>query len=656
MFISDQFELIELLGKGGGGAVYKAKQKLQDRFVAVKVLNESFRNDESKLRRFQREAKTTSSLDHPHIVKVFAFGLDAEEHPYFAMEYLEGKTLAELFSEEEKLSDQQFAEIFAQVCSALEYAHKRGVIHRDLKPENIMVSTGTAGQYEVKLLDFGIASQPENASGNTTTIVDPAKLIGSPLFMSPEQCQGQKPDERSDIYSLGCIMYQSISGAPPFSGSNPHEVILKHLYEKPVPFNQRDKKISPSVERMILRCLDKNPANRMQSIREISKELPAALQSYSGRSNKWRWNSNELKIAVSVISLIAVAALAVVISDSLKGKQAGNPQTTNVERKPDFMAINTVLRKAEILDSDGRNQASIPVYREAISMAKQFEYPADSPQGKKLARIEYRCLRGIIKARMYSEDSVGPESLKDWEECYYAALRSYEHGSKTIAEAEVRTAFAYMLNSPKPEQLQHIEKLCRKAMKTLEIEMAASASAKLFNMRSDHISKTSYADANVIIGHFRALRGEPKIGAAIISEFLDFRERIDERSLIGRIWLCQALNQAKLKMEESGAIEQVFRELNANSKLHPNVQLMIIDTLFDYYLNSGQWLQCIKVADVAIPILQEAKADPSQIARCLHYKSLAAARLKHPEDSAKWLKESQEEQAKSKPDLQRFKR
>lgn len=647
MFICDQFEVIELLGKGGGGAVYKAKQKLQDRFVAIKVLNESFRNDESKLRKFQREAKTTSGLDHPHIVKVFAFGLDSEDHPYFAMEYLEGKTLAELFAEKEKLSNLEFAEIFSQVCSALEYAHEQGVIHRDLKPENIMVTTNTGGEHNVKLLDFGIASLPEIDSGKTTTLVDPNKLVGSPLFMSPEQCQGQKADARSDIYSLGCIMYQSVSGSPPFTGASAHEVILKHLYEKPAALDQSALKISPSIEKMVLRCLDKNPVNRIQTVRDINKELPAALQHYSARKNNWNWPGNKWKIAIFLALIILIAVTAGFVAKKNEG--ASKAPVTAAQNKPDFAAIYTALKHAEKLNSDGQNSASVPAYKAVVDTAKQYDYPADSPTGKKLARIEYRCYRGIAKARMYSEESVGPEALRDWEDCYYASLRSFEHGSKNIAEAESRTAFAYMMNDPKPEKLEHIENLCRKAMKSLEIEMAASASARLFNLRSDNLTRTSYADANIIVGHLRAMGGEPKIGAAIISEFLDFREKIDERSLLGRVWLCQALNKAKLKKEEAQAIEQFFREINSNSKLHPKVRVKLIDTLFDCYLNSGQTLQCINVADSAMSILRSEKADAGQIARCLYYKSLAAGRLKRSSDAAKWLKESQAEQLKAKP-------
>ena len=646
MFISDQFEVIELLGKGGFGSVYKAKQVLQDRYVAIKVLNDSFRDDESKLRKFQREAKTTSALDHPHIVKVFAFGLDSDDHPYFAMEYLEGKTLAELLRDNGKLSELEFAEIFAQVCSALEYAHERGVVHRDLKPENIMVTTTATGERDVKLLDFGIASQPEGASGHTTTLVDPGKLIGSPQFMSPEQCQGQKPDARSDIYSLGCIMYQSIAGSPPFTGDSAHEIILKQLHEPPLSLTKSQLKIAPAMEKLVLRCLDKNPASRIQSVTDISNQLPAAIQAQSAKGGAGTsWNLSKTGIAISIVLALTVLAVA---GFGIAQKNKAVSPTKKEQAKPPFSAMNEGMNQADAFDSGGQNDAAIAAYSQVIKQADRYQYPDESPTGKKLARVKYKCYRGIINARRFSVQSVGPDAIKDWENCYNASIKAFEHGSKNIAEAESRTAFAYTVVGPTPENLKRIQSFCEKAMKTLEIEMAASSSAKLFNMQADSLTKTAYADANIVYGHLRALRGEAKAGAEIIAEFLDFRgSKVDDRALFERVWLCQALNRAKEKEMEIQAIQALFQELNSNRKVHHEVRLMVLDKFFGYYIDEKLPSQCIKSADIGIEILRSTDADADQISRCLYYKSRAAALLKHTSDEAKWLKQSEEESAKS---------
>lgn len=649
MFISDQFEVLGLLGKGGNGAVYKAKQMLQDRTVAIKVLNDSFRSDQSKLRRFQREAKTTSALDHPNIVKVFAFGLAEDQSPYFAMEYLEGITLAELLQKKGRLNNQEFSEIFLQVCAALEYAHERGVVHRDLKPENIMIIETSTGNRAVKLLDFGIASQPENSTGQSTTLIDPSKLLGSPLFMSPEQCQGQRPDARSDIYSLACIMYQAVAGAPPFTGSTAHEVLLKQLHEPPSDLLKESKQISTALSKIILRCLEKEPDNRIQSLAELSRKLPAAIQENSqAKSVSLPWNRS---IALTMI-LLLIASFAMVYFVTGNNKSTVLATRKEQEAKPDFRALNERLKEAKNEDQRGKNQKAEAIYRALISEVDKFDSTVKTPSSKKLARLKYSAYRGIINARFHSENTVGSDSMNDWMNCYQAAMLAYEHGSKQIAEAQTRLAFEYMINGPAPHHITEIEQLCRKAMKSLEIELRASENAPFFKLKSDALSHSLYADANIIFGHLRDLQGRHKEGVEIMNEYIRERDsKIDERFLFEREWLCEGLSNINMPEATNNALDQFASELNSEPKINAKIRLRVLDTLLNFYFEKVGPMQSSVLTDRALKRFLQASVDPRQIALCYYYKALSSQRQSKQHKNARiWMEKARAELEKTTDD------
>lgn len=650
MFISDQFEVLELLGKGGNGSVYKAKHLLSDRIVAIKVLNESLRSDESRLRKFQREAKTTSSLDHPHIVKVFAFGLNNEGCPYFAMEYLDGKTLDQFLNEKGSLNDLEFNEIFVQVCSALEFAHERGVIHRDLKPENIMVMHNDSGDREVKLLDFGLASQPENASGHNTTIIDPAKLIGSPLFMSPEQCQGRKPDARSDIYALACIMYQALSGRPPFTGTTTHEILLKQLHEQPLDLANSNKPINPVLNRTILRCLEKKPENRFQSVSLIHKQLPAALEA-KPQSKKTRSYLNKRVVTLALVMPLALILVSVLALQ----KRSPSPQTKSERPKANFAQLSRDLKEAKVLDSDGQNDEAVAAYELLIEKASQYHYPDDTPTAEKLARFKYDCYRGIIHARVHSEDCIGQVALKDWELCYAAALKAYPRGDRLVAEAQSRLAFELTLNGPRPGDEAKILQLCRKANRTMSIELAESGSAPVLKIKSTSLTKNTYADSNIVIGRLRDLKGEHLDAAAVISEWIEYRgSKVDERLLFERLWLIQALYNSRKEGALTAELSNLSEELNSEPKIHPQVRLRVLDSLLHFFFHSSPPQRCRGIIWLALERLNKQNADPGQIALCDYYNALLEKKMKRQREAQQLVRQAQAELAKSRhapPDL-----
>jgi len=269
-WIANKYEIIELISSGGMGSVYKALHRELGKYVAIKVLLVDKLVRDVTYRRFEREAKAAGSLNHPNIVSVHDYGMISADRPYLVMELLDGINLDDLLLRKGYLDPPLVIHIFTQVCEALAHAHALGLIHRDLKPSNIMLIGQGRNQHYVKIIDFGIAKfsakKPE-----TRPITKPGQIFGSPLYMSPEQCVGQKLDLRSDIYSLGCVMYEALCGAPPFMGDTLLSTIYKHVNEPPPPLREHTygRNVPPALEKLVIRMLQKHPEDRFQSAVEI---------------------------------------------------------------------------------------------------------------------------------------------------------------------------------------------------------------------------------------------------------------------------------------------------------------------------------------------------------------------------------------------------
>ena len=280
-FFANKYEIIEVLGKGGMSTVYKARHTSMSKIVALKVLQTHLANDPLSLARFKQEASACSKLTHAGIAAVYDYG-EGDNMPYIVMEYVEGATLSQLIRHENVLSEERFLHIFQQVSSALVHAHEQGVIHRDLKPSNIMI-TCRDGNDQVKILDFGIAKLVD-ASETAQHLTQTGELFGSPLYMSPEQCSGSRIDARSDVYSLGCVMFEALTGDVPFRGASVVETIHKHVSSSPPSLTapQLSEYTKQKIELIILRCLAKNPNERFASMSALETELRSLGQRASG--------------------------------------------------------------------------------------------------------------------------------------------------------------------------------------------------------------------------------------------------------------------------------------------------------------------------------------------------------------------------------------
>jgi serine/threonine protein kinase len=258
------YQIVEQIGQGGMATVFKAYQPSMDRYVAIKILPSHFTEDESFVGRFTQEARTLARLEHPHILPVHDYG-EQEGITYLVMRYVQAGTLKDLIAREGPMALEEAARILGQVGRALDYAHSQGVVHRDIKPSNVLVDQ----RGDTFLTDFGIAKLVAETAQFTAS----GAIIGTPAYMSPEQGMGKPADSRCDIYSLGVVLYELVTGRVPFEAETPLAVLLKHVND-PLPLPRQIKPDLPAaVERVILKAMAKAPEDRFQSAQEMIDAL-----------------------------------------------------------------------------------------------------------------------------------------------------------------------------------------------------------------------------------------------------------------------------------------------------------------------------------------------------------------------------------------------
>lgn len=309
--LGNRYEIIEQIGGGGMALVYKAKCNLLNRFVAIKILRDEFIEDDEFIKKFKRESQAVASMSHPNILNVYDVGVEKIEDKtihYIVMEYIKGQTLKELVKNKGKLNQEETIYYSLQIAQALKHAHLNHIVHRDIKPQNIMITEDN----RIKVTDFGIAT-----AVTSSTIINSTNILGSVHYSSPEQFRGGYVDEKSDIYSLGIVMYEMITGKIPFSGESPVTVALKHSQEEIIPPSEIDNRVSKDLESIILKAVEKRQGDRYENISMMINDLDALKNSAKLYTNRLREDSES---ATQVIPLV-------------KDEDVNNMKKTNPKKK-----------------------------------------------------------------------------------------------------------------------------------------------------------------------------------------------------------------------------------------------------------------------------------------------------------------------------------
>lgn len=279
--VSGRYRILSKIGQGGMGVVYQVEQVFLNKILALKTL-ETAGNSETAVRRFQIEARTAFAIDHPNLISVHDFGLLENKIPFLVMDYIQGVTLAERLSQDGTLEFAEALPLFVRICFGLSYAHSKGVIHRDIKPSNIMLvdEFENSPDDRVRIVDFGIAKFTQTETSQIQALTRTGEVFGSPLYMSPEQCMGNTVDQRADIYSLGCVFFETLTGTPPFVGANALSTMMQHLGEKPPTLKEASmgRDFPSELEQIVAKMLAKNVAERYQNMAHVTADLGLIIQ------------------------------------------------------------------------------------------------------------------------------------------------------------------------------------------------------------------------------------------------------------------------------------------------------------------------------------------------------------------------------------------
>ena len=355
--LAGNYEIQEVIGHGGMGVVYKARHALMDRIVAIKMLQAQLISDSMSVKRFQQESKSASRINHPNVITVYDFGISPNGQPFIVMDYLEGESLADIIKNDGQVGVERSIKILAQACDALGHAHKQGVLHRDVKPTNFVLINYDEEKDFVKVVDFGVAKLM-NATPDGQRLTQAGEVCGSPVYMSPEQCTGAELDQRSDIYSMGIVVYETLTGKLPILGKTMVDTMSKHISEMPPSFTQArpDLYIPERLEKVVFKALAKDPADRHQSMDELRIDLENAIPR-PGKSQVLRTEPGEQRSPAELLTTILqgvsmkvwAAVLSVVVVGTLGLLELRKMSMKKAHRRCNNLRQLTARRRIQLL-------------------------------------------------------------------------------------------------------------------------------------------------------------------------------------------------------------------------------------------------------------------------------------------------------------------
>jgi serine/threonine protein kinase len=363
-YFSDKYEFLGVIGEGGMGVVYKARQIHLNRLVAIKTLNTTGFSDQA-LKRFEREAKAASGLLHPNLITIRDYGVDNHDQPYMIFDFINGVTLAELIKRHGQIELDKALDIFLQVAKGLSYAHQHGVLHRDIKPSNIIIS---ADYREVKIVDFGIAKVLDSGEGGQK-LTQTGEIFGTPLYMSPEQSAGKILDARSDLYSMGCVMFEALTAIPPLVGESAIATIIKHQNEIPPTLREVSlgKEFPPALEGIVAKLLAKNPDARYQKADEVIEDLrsikrpsTADLLAKAGSTTAASQSTGKAKrpskssTLLLAVTLLVLTAIVLTTATVMRMNRLSQPAAKKEQKANNFAKEPKFAKETTALDLSGR--------------------------------------------------------------------------------------------------------------------------------------------------------------------------------------------------------------------------------------------------------------------------------------------------------------
>jgi len=441
--LPSQYEILAELGHGGMGTVYQAKNRHLGNFVAIKVINPELLEGKNEtkanaLKRFFVEAKAISQLSHENLVALKDFGVTPEGAAFIVMDYVDGITLEDLVKSG-PLDYKSVLETLLGVCDALECAHQSGVVHRDIKSANIIIAKNSRGIESPKLLDFGIA-RIAGDDGKTQGLTSTGEIFGSPLYIAPEQSMSSKVDGRADIYSLGCVLFECLTGQPPFKGETAIHTIMMHL-NSPVPslISRPGQEFPRDLAIIVERCLEKEPANRYQNAAELRSDIESVLagRPLKPRMTKKKFSSRKL-IAFAVVATILIGGslvLLIALNSSNHSDQivvSKTARTTDLEK----FAIDKDTKQAMDAYNRGDFMGAIHALKASISIYDDLLRPIEKALSKRPSRDALKELRNKRWYLLWAK----AENFRNIGDCYVGlgdneqAAESYEKGVEILRE------------------------------------------------------------------------------------------------------------------------------------------------------------------------------------------------------------------------------
>jgi serine/threonine protein kinase/Tfp pilus assembly protein PilF len=513
------YEILDQIGKGGMGEVYLAQDTSLDRKVAIKFLPEEMQKDAKARVRLVREAKAAASLDHPFICKVFETG-EFEGKAYIVMEYIEGKDLKEKL-EEGTLSIREALQMASEIAEALEEAHEKGIVHRDLKPSNIMITP----RGHVKVMDFGLAkhflTEGEGDITQTLTqdsLTEQGAIVGTLAYMSPEQARGDKVDARSDIFSLGIIIYEMTTGRHPFSKANPLETLTSILRDATPPVNIKPKMMNPILSPVLRKALAKEPENRYQSIKELIEAVQKFQKDFGGGAKlRLRW----WQVAAGATLIIAMIVTGVLLLTRRGPVSSLEPETetisvlvANFQNQTGDPVFDGVLEKA--LDISLEDTSFIQIYnrQDALQLASELDPNTGNSLNEELAQLVSRRAGVHVVVGGSIEPNDSGYTIKVWALDTVKSERIYEDSIAIGAKSEIlKTAdrFSSKLRSNMGDiSADSVEALEKETFTTTSIEaMKAFARGQELDDQG--------RDEEALNEYLRAIEHDPNFGRAYAS-------------------------------------------------------------------------------------------------------------------------------------------